>query len=163
MTHHLDEARDKDLIAGWYERAAKIKSTEELKAFMDELLAYGHDYGTICHAIGASMCAALWAVNASPSGGITGFQAGCIKWLVLEKAFYVKSPARLLDYNDLLYPQMSDKFTSITPETWAEVQAKAREQLAEIEKEELASPSVISHMRSVVEGVVPFGLRVVAD
>lgn len=68
--------KDKDIIEQWYKDASK-QTIDTLPEFMNHVLKdYKHDYGTICKAIGACVIAAAWAANASPQGGITGFQAG---------------------------------------------------------------------------------------
>lgn len=62
----------------WYEEAKK-QTLNTLPAFVSNLVEnYSHDYGTICHAITAAALGAANAVEESPEGGITGFQANCI-------------------------------------------------------------------------------------
>lgn len=56
----------------WFKRAKEIKSIDEFAAFAKELLEETHhDYGTICHAIGALTIAEGWM--GSHMHGITGF------------------------------------------------------------------------------------------
>lgn len=142
----------------WNDEARSV-TLETLGPFVTRLATeYQHDYGTICHALAAAMKAAFYALESSPSGGITGFQAGCVQWEVLRNVFHVEAPARLLNYRDLLYPQYREKFTTISPETWAEVRKLAQENLANAPGH--ASVTVIAHMQSIAEGVVPFGLTV---
>jgi hypothetical protein len=143
----------------WYEAASKV-TLSDLPQFLRHLTEdYKHDYGTICHAIAAGMTATMAAMNASPQGGITGFQAGCIKWCVLEHAFWEKGPMRLVKYEDLMFPQYADRFTSISPDTWSWLQEQAKSKLASGCS---AHPDVLAHWRSIADGVVPFGLAVVA-
>lgn len=151
----------------WYQRAEEM-TLAKLPEFLRELTEdYVHDYGTICHAIAAAAVAAAWAVERSPVGGITGFQAGAIMWEFLThwQTEYRDKPLRLLDYGNLLYPQYRDRFTGISPATWTWVQQQAAEELAaeEMRQPHQAANSVVDHWRSIVAGNVPFGLRVVED
>jgi hypothetical protein len=137
---------------------AKSQTLETLPKFLRKLTEeYGHDYGTICHAISAAAVGAAWAVERSPAGGITGFQSGCVMWGFITEWLGEKGPQRLVNYNNLLYPQYADSFTSISADTWAYVQAQAKEHLS---NERSAHENVAAHWRSIDAGVVPFGLTV---
>lgn len=142
----------------WYEEAKKTTAAT-LPEFVRKLTEdFQHDYGTICHAIAAAAIAAMHAVDHSPEGGITGFQANCIIWEVIEKwGVFNEGPKRMLSYADLLYPQYQEKFSTIKPETWKWVQEKAKEILAEHKE---MHPEVQAHMESVAAGNLPFGLKV---
>lgn len=156
---HITEENDKPLIDEW-KREAGDMTLDKLEPFVRRLTTeYAHDYGTVCHAIHAAMKAAFSAVNKSPAGGITGFQASCIGWMLVRDMFLVGEDAalRLVDYDDMLYPQYRDKFTTISGETWLHLREKARKLL---ESEPAAHPDVLRHWQSVVDGAVPFGLRV---
>ena len=142
----------------WYV-AAKAMKVADLPEFIRHLTEdYGHDYGTICHAVAAAAVAAASAVNHAPCGGIAGFQAGCMMWEFLDKFHGVKYPARLLDFKDLLYPQYADKFRSIPADVWAWAKKEAEKNL--VERRAHAHPAVIAHWESVAMGKVPFGLTV---
>lgn len=143
----------------WKEEAKKVKTPEELAAFVHHLIDdYEHDYGTIIHAIFAASLAAYSAVEESPQGGITGFQAGCLMWMYIEEfGTFGDCGLRIIDFENLLYTQCSDKFQTITEKTWANVQEKARKQLG---SGTLAHPDVLVHWKSIVDGVVPFGLTI---
>ena len=142
----------------WSEMANGI-TLDTLPGFLKHLTEdYRHEYGTIVHAIAAGMQATLTAMNNSPQGGITGFQAGCLMWEVIEKCFHEKGPMRLVKYDDLLYPQHERSFTAISKETRDYVRQKAEENLgADITH---VAPRVVEHWRSIARGAVPFGLRV---
>src|SRR5881392_1247840 len=104
-----------------WQREARAQTLETLPAFLAKLAAYEHDYGTICVAIGAAAIGAAWALERSPQGGITGFQAGAVQWEFIhawDANMAGNNPQRLINYGDLLYPQMADKFTTIPAETW---------------------------------------------
>lgn len=144
----------------WYKRADSI-TMEELPGFLKDLTEkYSHDYGTICHAVTAGAVAAANAVNRSPEGGISGFQAGCIMWEFIKRWGHIDGPARLVSYKDMLYPQYEDKFDKvITQDTWKYLQEEAKKNLYANN----AHPNVIQHWKSIVEGNVPFGYRVATD
>jgi hypothetical protein len=137
---------------------AKNQTLETLPAFLEKLSKHQHDYGTICRAIAAAGIAAMWALEKSPAGGITGFQAGCIIWDVIDAwGAFSSGPKRMVTYDELLYPQYKDKFKTISKDTWEWVQAEARKNL---EKNGPAHERVQEHWRSIVNGSVPFGLVV---
>lgn len=141
----------------WYKEAGAM-TAEKLPEFVRKLSHdYDHDYGTICHAITAAAIGAAWSVERSPSGGITGFQAGAVMWEFMRHWNSVEGPARLLDYNDLLFPQMEHKFRCISPEIWNGIQEKAK---AHLSNRNGAVPAVVAHWQSIADGNIPFGLQV---
>lgn len=141
----------------WYEDA-KVQTVDTLPEFMRHLAEdYQHDYGTICHALAAVAIGAAWAMERTPQGGITGFQAGAVMWEFIRHWNHSgDNPMRLIDFGDLLYPQCSHKFVTISSETWAWAQERAKTLLAEGR----GVPDVRAHWQSVANGVVPFGLTV---
>jgi hypothetical protein len=142
---------------------ARQQTLETLPAFLAKLAAHPHDYGTICVAIGAAAVGAAWAVERSPHGGITGFQAGAVMWEFIGAWNANGSrdhPQRLVDYGDLLYPQSEHKFREISPDTWGWTQGEAARLLAE--NPQGVHPNVRAHWESIIAGNVPFGLTVEA-
>jgi hypothetical protein len=148
----------------WYERAREMDQ-ENLDDFINELInGYVHDYGTICHAIAAAGVAASYAIERSKAGGITGFQAGAVKWEYLRNwdTSLQDKPLRMVDYSNLLYPQYRRDFTSIKKSTWEWVQKEAKNRLDELPESEFgASENVIKHWESIDDGEVPFGLEII--
>jgi hypothetical protein len=158
MAQVLSEEKDRDIINEWYRREVTMES---LPAFMQELAGYGHDYGTICHAIAASAVQAARAFDRGLSGGITGFQAGCIMWEFISHWMRKENkPMRLVDYEDMLFPQMGRKFNTITSGTWEWLQKQAKQSLDEHND---AHTEVTDHWQSIVDGKIPFGYSVVED
>lgn len=142
------------------QKEAREQTLETLPAFLAKLSAYHHDYGTICVAIGAAAVGAAWAVERSPHGGITGFQAGAVQWEFIrawDANMAGDNPQRLVNYGDLLYPQMEYKFRTINNETWDWAQGRAKELLANGNG---AVESVKAHWESVAAGNLPFGLGI---
>ena len=81
-----DVSEKDDVHKEWYKEAGKVRTPEDLVTFIEHLLHdYNHDYGTICHAVAAAGVAACWTVDRDPrQGGITGFQASMITWLLIQ-------------------------------------------------------------------------------
>ncbi len=143
----------------WYKDASK-QTPETIEAFLRKLANYQHDYGTICHAVAASAIAAAWAMNATPQGGITGFQAGCVMWEIIKNWSYSnnKCGLKMVNYDDMLYPQYEEKFGKIiTKSTWKALQEQANKNL---EEKNTAAEKVIKHWQSIADGNVPFGYEV---
>ena len=149
----------------WFEQAREQK-LETLPEFMNHILNdYCHGYGTICHAISACALASAWAANESDQGGITGFQASAIMWDFIRQWSYKnnKTSLRIIDYDDMLYPQYEYKFVNkeISPSTWEALQNEAKRLLEE--ESNYAHESVVEHWKNIVNGVVPFGFKIKND
>ena len=114
-------------------KGAHSATIDTLPAFLRDLTEnYSHDYGTICHVIAIAAIAAAWAVDHSPQGGITGFQAGCIMWEFIRNWNYSsnKTGLRLIDYDNFLYPQYEDRYQkTISKDTWEAIQKEAKANL----------------------------------
>ena len=143
----------------WYKDAKKVNTPDELAAFVTRLTTdYSHDYGTICHACAACAIAAAWTVDHSPTGGITGFQAGCIMWEFIRNWMSLDSPHRLVDFGNMLYPQYEDKFQkTIGSDVWKWLQEQAKEKLGD---DGAVHGAVASHWKTIANGIVPFGYTV---
>ena len=125
---------------------------------------YQHDYGSVCVAVAACAIAGVYAADNTPQGGITGFQAGFVMWEFARQMVYSgnKCGLRMIDYDNMIYPQYADKFEkTITKETFELLQKTAKEKL-EIDSEH-AQPAVIEHWKSIASGNVPFGYTVKDD
>jgi len=144
----------------WAKEVAEM-TMEKLLEFIRKLTNdYNHDYGTVCHAVACAAIAAAKAVMRTDAcNGITGFQAGAIQWEIIKLwGLYPEgSNLRMIDYNDLLYPQYWYKFKAIKPSVWEETKKKAKKLLA---VENYGSELVRKHWQSIVNDVVPFGLLV---
>lgn len=152
---------DMNLQDEWFKKAKSMKPDDFPEFFRELTEDYEHDYGTVCHAMAAIGLAAMWAFNNSEGarGGITGFQAGCVMWQVIRHMNYEnnKCGLRLLDMDDLLYPQYEHKFVAISEDTWDAVRKEAKKRLSE---RGTVHPDVVAHWKSIVNGKIPFGLRI---
>lgn len=150
----------KDVINQWYADADK-QTIETLPDFMLHVLNdYGHDYGTIVHAITACSIAAAWAANNTKQGGITGFQAGALMWEFIRHWNHTnnKCGMKLIDYDNMLYPQYEKHFQKIiSPKQWEGLQNEAKRNL---ENSSIAHPEVKAHWQRIVDGEIPFGYTI---
>lgn len=150
---------------GWY-IDARQQTLDSIEDFANHLMNdYIHDYGTVCHAIAALMMGMLHAANETKQGGLTGFQAGAVMWEVIKHMNYPtnKCGLRLIDYDDMLYPQYEYKYTNhkLSKETFEAMQKEAANRLEKDSNH--AHPKVIAHWQSIVDGKVPFGYEIEKD
>lgn len=162
----ITEEDNKSDIEEWFKQAKK-QTLDTLPDFIRHLMTdYHHDYGTIVHAMTACAIATVWACDRTEQGGITGFQAGFITWGFIRHWSFEnnKTGLRIINYDDLLYPQYESRFEkAISPEIWESVQKEAHTRLENDGKEWFAHESVIAHWKSIVDGNVPFGFTVKED
>lgn len=157
---------DKDEIKGWFDAAPK-QTFETLTEFIRHVMNdYEHDYGTVCHAIGACCVATAWACNEMEGarGGITGFQAGFVMWDFIRHWMYEsnKCGMKLVDYDNLLYPQYESYFDKTIPtRVWESVQEEAKRRCDEVYRGKgRCADAVFDHWESIANGEVPFGMTV---
>lgn len=149
----------------WFSEAGR-QTTETLMDFINHVMNdYIHDYGTVCHAIGACAIAAAWAANKSDGarGGITGFQAGFVMWDFIRQWQFPnnKCGMKIVDYDNMLYPQYEYKFAkTISKDVWNQLKKQAAEKLTDCEH---CHPDVIDHWKSIVNGNIPFGYNVLEE
>lgn len=81
-------------------------------------------------------------------------------WQIIRDMNYSsnKCGLRLIDYDNMLYPQYGYKFEkTISANTWEGLQKQAKENIkAKIN----AHPDVIEHWNSIANGEIPFGYTV---
>lgn len=135
--HNEQEMRDSE--------APCPKTIEELAAFVDSMVGGQHDYGTCVYAMSLSAVAAFNFVASRL--GVTGFQASCADMDILARTRGWKW-GRVLDYENLLYPQYcdSDHFPSaaeLIEQNKDELAKRARVKLKESSGN--AHPNVLAH------------------
>jgi len=141
----------------WFEEASKI-TLDTLGDFIKKLMNdYELDYGSVVHAMSAGVGATISAMNNSDQGGITGFQAGCLMWEILQKQFNVEFPSRIVRFENMLFPQYENEFKSIPYDTWVWLRERASQLL---ETKPNMADSVKRHMKTIADGQVPFGYRI---
>ncbi len=160
-----DERFKSEVLPQWEREMSELRTPEDLARFVHHLMDdYEHDYGTVCYALGYAAVAGATVANRHPhQGGITGFQAGFVMWLFIQKWLHEEGPLALVRYSNMLYPQYEDRFEkTISKGTWEWLQAEAKKYLAE-HAENFPHPNVMAHWQSIVDGVVPFGFTVKDD
>lgn len=71
-----------------------------------------------------------------------------------------EGPLRLVNFDDLLYPQYESKFQrTLSADVWDIVQTKAQKLLETSGKSGEAAPQVIAHWATLAAGKLPFGLE----
>jgi hypothetical protein len=151
---------DLHLEKEWHEEAKK-QTLRTLPKFIKHLMDdYAHSYGTIVKAMACAVYATIHVCNNMPSGSITGFQASCLVWQIIDEMgmFKSESGSRILTFDDMLYPQNSNRFSCIDKDTWDKLQELAKSKL---EEDGAMHPDVRKHLQSIVNGTVPFGWKVV--
>ncbi len=159
----LDEATKefKETVNQWVKEAEK-QTLETLPKFLRHLTEdYKHDYGTICHAMAIGAKAAAHAINDSPQGGISGFQAGAIMFEFIRRWYFIdlKSGLEIINYDDMLYPQYEKRFTekTLTRSTFECLKEEAQRLLLE-------NPDVHfqlkQHWEEIAKGNPPFGYEI---
>ena len=153
---------NKDVIDSWYKRASEV-TPETFGDLINELLhGYELDYGAKIHAAAACTIAMFNACDDIFS--LSGFQGSASVMQILYKLNYPcnKTGIRIVDYDEMLYPQYEDKFRSISRNTWKLLRKRADELLAEhycsfINNQSRVHPSVLHHWTDISSGIVPFG------
>ena len=144
------------------DKRKNIKSFDDLVEFLKDVDEhYNIGYGDSPRAIAQAALATAWYL--AGRFGITGFQAGATLWDFIEdwgSIGKLTNCAKLVDYDNLLYPQFKDKMTdkSISSDTWRNIQKAAKELLSK--SREYAHPDVVNHWQSIVDGKVPFGFYI---
>ena len=151
-----------DLQKHLVKKRKDIKSLDELITYLQYVKEIGNcGYGEAPRAIAQASLAVAWYL--ANEFGITGFQAGCTMWDFVRDWSYSgnKCGLRILDYDNMLFPQYDHKFEkTISQGVWDEIQKQAKENL---EKSPHASEMVIEHWKSIAAGNVPFGYSVEKD
>jgi hypothetical protein len=128
----------KKVKSEWREKARNA-TIDTLPNFLRELSEdYSHDYGTICHAMAVAAVAGASALDNSKQGGISGFQAGAVMWEFIRSWNYTNNKVglRLVNYDDMLYPQYEQKYEkTISSAVWANLKKVAAEEIAKADVE----------------------------
>ena len=133
-----DEASLRDINMPWPE------NEEEMTAIIRALAERTHNYGTCVYAMSISAEAAYNYI--AKQLGVTGFQAGCADMDILARTRHLKW-GRILDFENLLYPQYANKFKA-----WGALLEENKIELAKRAKKNLeenpgAAPGVVAHWK----------------
>lgn len=156
----MDEFEAREYILN---KGNDVKTIEDLCDLIKEVEEkFNYDYGVAPRTIGA--VSTVVANYLSARMGITGFQASFVMWDFIKG--YLKSGnkcgMKLVDYDDMLYPQYDHKFAkTISSHVWKSIQKEAKERLAKDKGD--VHPAVREHWKSIVKGKVPFGYVISDD
>lgn len=144
------------------EKRKGINSLDELITYLQYVKEIGNcGYGEAPRAIAQAALATAWYL--ANEFGITGFQAGCTMWDFIKDWSYSgnKCGLKIVDYDNMLYPQYDHKFEkTMRPYVWEELQKQAKKNL---ETSQYASEGVIEHWKSIAAGHIPFGYSISND
>ena len=156
MENKLDEFEMRDLLQ---QKRKEIKDLDDLIEFLKYVKENcNYDYGVAPRSIAQAALATAWYL--SNEFGITGFQSGFVMWDFIRYWNFSnnKCGLKIIDYDEMLYPQYDYKFEkTISKETFEELQKKAEENLKNIKS---VHPDVVSHWLSIMDGKVPFGYKI---
>lgn len=149
------------------EKAKRVRNLDELVAFIKKTMGSPNlDYGTYPQAIAACCIATLYACD---TAGMTGFQAGFIPLWFLQEVNGTgrKAGFRVLNYDDMLYPQYSYKFEKTISKDTADLLVKEAKKLLEehgySDSMDLVDMRVLDHWKSIADGNLPFGYSIEED
>lgn len=159
----VTESSEFELKKSLEEKRKSIKTFEDLTAFLEYVKNNCNSgYGEAPRAIAQASLAVAWYL--SSAYGITGFQASCAMWDFIQgwTKTHNECGLRLVDYDDMLFPQYNYKFDKIiSSDVWKNLQEQAEKLLAD--KTDYVHPNVLAHWKSIVDGKVPFGYSVTEE
>ena len=145
------------------EKRSSIKTFDELVEFLKDVKEnYNSGYGEAPRAMAQASLAVAYYL--SSEFGITGFQAGFVMWDFIQDWLYTgnKCGLKIVDYDNMLYPQYYDKFDKyISPETFEALQKRAKELIDE--NGQHACSAVVNHWNQIIGGSIPFGYHLKND
>lgn len=154
---YIDDTREFEVKTQLKNERKDIKTFDDLVAFLQRVKdTCNTSYGTAPRAIAQAALATAWYL--SSEFGITGFQASFVMWDFIRDWSFSNNECgmKIVNYDDMLYPQYNDKFQkTISEDTFKALQKAAKKNLKE--KNEHAHPNVIAHWQSIMNGNVPFG------
>jgi hypothetical protein len=135
-------------------REAKVPTfvtLAEVSAYIDELVTQEHGYGTCVYAMSMAAVAAYNYVASKLE--VTGFQASCADLDIVRRNRRLEHGFRLVDYQDLLYPQYCD---SEHFPGYKELLEELKKELGEaaaklLEETPCANPDVLKHWAMLAE------------
>lgn len=141
----------------WYAEAKEM-TAENLPEFVRKLSNdYSHDMKTIAHAMTAASLASIAAINRGPEGGLSPDQSKAVMGLFIRKWSKMQGPLKLTSWYGMMHPDNEPQFNMVPKEVFADMQKQAVEMLAGDCTE--VGPEVVEHLKTIVEGKVPFGYR----
>lgn len=158
-----NDNREFEVKAQLEKERENIKTFDDLVSFLERVKNTGNTgYGTAPRAIAQAALATAWYL--ASDFGITGFQGVCTMWDFIRDWEFPCNECgmKIVDYDNMLYPQYDYKFEKTIPaRTFESLQKTAKKKLEE--HNGCVHPAVAAHWRSIVDGCVPFGYVVRDD
>ena len=152
-----NDNREFEVKAQLEKERENIKTFDDLVSFLERVKSTCNTgYGTAPRAIAQAALATAWYL--ASDFGITGFQAGFTMWDFIRDWEFPSNECgmKIVDYDNMLYPQYDYKFEkTISKDTFESLQKAAKKKLKEAT--EYTHRDVIAHWKSIVDGNVPFG------
>lgn len=157
------------LCEEWAKEAKEV-SPETLQSFINHVMNdYKHTYDSIVRAISVCSYATACSCNKMEQGGITGWQASNVMWefIRLWSKPNNKCGLRLIDMDDMLYPQYEDRFDKTLSKF--NYESLVKEAKARIKEDDESTNSMKAHWKVrrhwefIANGGIPFGYRLRSD
>jgi hypothetical protein len=137
-------------------KVPRLDTEEELLKYIHGLVDRPQDYGTCVYAM--SMAATAAFNYAARKLGVTGFQASCADMDIIRRTRHLKHGYRLVDYNDVLYPQFWDEerrpmFQALIREPESRKRFALEAQKL-IDESRSPAPAVLEHWKTLAAGAV---------
>lgn len=163
MENKSKEANSEQSLRDILYKEARTMTLDKLPEFLERVKECSNGYGECCIAMAAGALATMWALDKEI--GVTGFQASCALWEVIRDWKYPENKCglRIVNYDDMLYPQYAHNFDkTISENTWQCVQKEAGRLLKEYEGSLVptAAARVVNHWKDICNGRIPFGYKV---
>lgn len=161
-TDMCDEMKVRDLLKNEIKNIKTFDDLTDYLKFVKEKC--NTDYGVAPRSI-AQACLAVGNYLAGEFG-ITGFQAGFVMWDFIRYWNHEdnKCGMKLVDYDKMLYPQYDGYFDkTIAKDTFDSLQKVAKEELSKYKDIDSTNDRYIKHLKSIVDGNVPFGYTIKED
>ena len=162
MDFNIEETNEFEVRDQLRAERKNIHSFEDLVSFLQKTKeTCNTGYGVAPRAI--AQAALATAQYLAAEFGITGFQAGFVMWDFVCDWMYQNNECglKMVDYDNMLYPQYEYKFQkTISQDTFEALQKAAKKNL---EDSKYTSEAVIRHWQSIVDGEVPFGYIIKED
>ena len=157
---NMNEFQLRDFLKEKRERIKNFDDLVNYLRFIEEEcnIGYGHAPRAVAQA------ALAVAKYLTYRFGLSGFQAGFVMWdfiLGYEKTDN-EAGLRLIDYDDMLYPQYQYKFEkTISAKTYSKLKDIAAKNIREADEVNgVVSPDVYEHWKKIANGEVPFGYSI---
>ncbi len=131
------------------------ETMEALAGYIEDLVKRDHDYGTCVYAMSMAATAAFYYV--SKQLGVTGFQASCADMDILRRTRGLTMGFRILNYENLLYPQYCDEehfpsWQTLVKTQAVELKRRALEKIEEASQSSFAPhPDVLAHWQILAD------------